>query len=143
MRLNLSPPSVLALLIALANFGRAEKATAPATLKPGENLLVQGVPAIPAAIAERANRYTEFRSASVFSWHPQRREMLIGTRFAETVQVHEIKMPGGARTQLTFFPDRVAGASYQPHQGSYFVFSKDTGGGEWFQLYRYDFVNLD
>src|ERR1044071_8923960 len=143
MRLNLSPPSVLALLIALANFGRAEEATAPATLKPGENLLVQGVPAIPAAIAERANRYTEFRSASVFSWHPQRREMLIGTRFADTVQIHEVKMPGGARTQLTFFPDRISGGSYHPHAGDYFVFNKDIGGGEWFQLYRYETSSRD
>jgi dipeptidyl aminopeptidase/acylaminoacyl peptidase len=143
MRLNLSPPSVLALLIALANFGHAEEATAPATIKPGENLLVQGVPAIPAAIAERANRYTEFRSASVFSWHPQRREMLIGTRFADTVQIHEVKMPGGARTQLTFFPDRISGGSYHPHAGDYFVFNKDIGGGEWFQLYRYETSSRD
>ena len=64
--------------------------------------------------------------------------MLIGTRFADTVQVHEVKMPGGARTQLTFFPDRVSGAVYHPHAGDYFVFSKDIGGGEWYQLYRYD-----
>lgn len=105
---------------------------------PGANLAVQGIPPIPAAIAERANRYTESRGASVFAWHPQKRELLIGTRFAETVQIHEVKMPGGARTQRTFFPDRVSGASYQPHRGDYFVFSKDIGGGEWYQLYRFD-----
>src|ERR1035437_8189291 len=64
--------------------------------------------------------------------------MLIGTRFADTVQVHEVKMPGGARTQLTFFPDRVSGASYHPHASDYFVFSKDTGGGGCHQLFRYD-----
>jgi dipeptidyl aminopeptidase/acylaminoacyl peptidase len=93
---------------------------------------------MPLSLPERASRYTESRSASVFAWHPRRREMLIGTRFADTVQVHEVKMPGGARTQLTFFPDRVSGASYHPHAGDYFVFSKDTGGGEWYQLFRYD-----
>jgi len=79
------------------------------TLTPGDNLIIQGIPPIPVTIAELANRYTEFRSAAVFSWHPRRREMLIGTRFADTVQVHEVKMPGGARKQLTFFPDRVSG----------------------------------
>jgi protease II len=107
-------------------------------LMPAENLIVDGVPAIPASIPERANRYTESRSAAVFAWHPQRREMLIGTRFADTVQVHELKSPGAARAQLTFFPDRVSGALYHPHTGDYFVFSKDIGGGEWYQLFRYD-----
>ncbi len=138
MKPNLLSSCSIALLISLTQFASAQEAAAPATLKPGENLLVQGVPDIPAKIAEQANRYTEFRSAAVFSWHPQRREMLIGTRFADTVQIHEVKMPGGARNQLTFFPDRVSGATYHPHAGDYFVFSKDIGGGEWFQLYRYD-----
>jgi len=138
MKPNLLSSCTLTLLAFLAQVASAQEAAAPATLKPGENLLVQGVPDIPAKIAEQANRYTEFRSAAVFSWHPQRREMLIGTRFADTVQIHEVKMPGGARNQLTFFPDRVSGATYHPHAGDYFVFSKDIGGGEWFQLYRYD-----
>ena len=114
---------------------------APVTLMPGENLIVDGIPTVPVAIAERANRYTEFRGAAVFDWHPQRRELLIGTRFGDTVQVHEVKMPGGARTQLTFFPDRIAGALYQPHAGDYFLFTKDVGGGEWFQHYRYDLAS--
>ncbi len=136
--MNLTHRVFSLLLILLAALCQAQPAAAPATLAPTDNLIVQGIPAIPATIAERANRYTEFRSAAVFSWQPKRREMLIGTRFADTVQVHELEMPGGARTQLTFFPDRVSGASYHPHTGDYFVFSKDIGGGEWFQLYRYD-----
>src|SRR5882724_2467063 len=138
MRLRLRALFLLVCLISGADLTRAQETAGPATLKPGENLLVQGIPAVPAMIAERANRYTEFRSAAVLSWHPQRREMLIGTRFADTVQIHEVKMPGGARTQLTFFPDRVSGASYHPHAGDYCIFSKDIGGGEWFQLYRYE-----
>jgi dipeptidyl aminopeptidase/acylaminoacyl peptidase len=64
--------------------------------------------------------------------------MLITTRFADTPQVHLIKMPGGERRQLTFFPDRVGAASFQPTRGDFFVFLKDVGGGEFFQIYRYD-----
>ncbi len=52
-------------------------------------------------------------------------------------------MPGGARTQLTFFPDRTSFASYQPHKGDYFIFGKDVGGGEWYQIFRYDIGNGD
>ena len=48
-------------------------------------------------------------------------------------------MPGGARRQLTFFPDRVGGASFgRASAGDYFVFAKDRGGDEFFQIYRYD-----
>jgi dipeptidyl aminopeptidase/acylaminoacyl peptidase len=113
------------------------------TLVANENLIVDNIPAIPVSVAEKANRYTEFRAASTFSWHPKRREMLIGTRFGDTVQVHQLSMPGGARTQLTFYPDRVSGASYHPHVGDYFIFSKDVGGGEWYQIYRYDVATGD
>jgi dipeptidyl aminopeptidase/acylaminoacyl peptidase len=104
-----------------------------------ENLVVEGIPAIPAAMAGEIDRYTEFRYAGLSNWHPLRREMLIGTRFAETSQIHLVKFPGGARTQLTFFKDRAGGATYQPVKGDYFVFNKAIGGNEQYQKYRYDF----
>ena len=105
---------------------------------PNENLVAEGIPKIPVSIAEAAARYTEFRSVYFMGWHPTRREILIETRFGDTAQVHQVKFPGGARTQLTFFPDRIAGAQYDPVHGDSFVFNKDTGGGEFFQIYRYD-----
>lgn len=124
-------PLALALLAA-TSVARAQD------VAPGDNLLVDGVPKIPASLAESVSRYTEFRSAAFLDWHPVRREMLIATRFGDTAQVHEVRRPLGARTQLTFFPDRVSDAAYQPKTGDYFVFSKDAGGGEFFQLYRFD-----
>ncbi len=110
---------------------------------PNENLVAEGIPKIPASLAASVGRYSEFRTAFFASWHPTKREMLIETRFADTNQVHQIKFPGGARTQLTFFPDRIAGAAYQPVNGDSFVFLKDIGGGEFFQLYRYDLATGD
>jgi len=105
---------------------------------PNENLVVEGVPKIPSSLAETVDRYTNFRGASLNSWDPVKREMLISTRFADTNQVHHVAMPGGARTQLTFYPDSISGAQYPPNKDAFFVFSKDIGGGEFFQLYRYD-----
>jgi dipeptidyl aminopeptidase/acylaminoacyl peptidase len=110
---------------------------------PNENLVAEGIPKIPASLAESVARYSEVRSAFLASWHPTRREMLIETRFADTNQVHQVKFPGGARTQLTFFPDRIAGAWYQPVNGDSFLFGKDIGGGEFFQLYLYDLKTGD
>ena len=120
-------------------FGFAQEAV----IRPNDALILENIPPIPASIGEKADRYTEFRSAAIASWHPQRREMLIGTRFGDTVQVHSVTMPGGARTQLTFFPDRIADASYQPHKGDYFLFRKDVGGGEWYQIFRFDVATGD
>jgi dipeptidyl aminopeptidase/acylaminoacyl peptidase len=111
-----------------------------AELRPGDNLIAENVPNIPLSLVESVDRYTEGRWAALTSWHPTRREMLIITRFGETVQAHQVKFPGGARTQLTFFPDRVRGISYQPTRGDYFIFSKDTNGNEFSQYYRYDFA---
>jgi dipeptidyl aminopeptidase/acylaminoacyl peptidase len=108
------------------------------TVVPNENLVAEGIPKIPASLAESVGRYSDFRSAFFASWNPTRREMLVTTRFADTNQVHEVKFPGGARTQLTFFPDRVSSAAYEPVHGETFLFSKDVGGGEFFQLYLYE-----
>ncbi|MBF2064543.1 MAG: S9 family peptidase [Calothrix sp. C42_A2020_038] len=113
------------------------------TITPGDNLVVEGIPPIPVSIAQTVERYTNFRAATLASWHPQRREMLISTRFADTPQVHLVKSPLGARKQLTFFPERVGGGSFQPTQGEYFVFSKDIGGNEFSQNYRYDLKTGD
>src|ERR1700731_4141955 len=110
---------------------------------PNENLVVEGIPKIPVSLADAVGRYSEFRSADFTSWHPNKREMLITTRFADTAQVRQVKFPGGARPQLTFFPDRIAGAAYQPGSGDSLLFVKVIGGGEFFQIYRYDFSTGD
>ncbi len=111
---------------------------AMSTITPNENLVLEGIPGISAQLAQRVDRYTQFRSASITSWHPTKREMLISTRFGDVAQVHQVKFPLGARKQLTFFPERVSAASFQPKNGDYFVFSKDIGGNEFSQNYRYD-----
>jgi Tol biopolymer transport system component len=111
---------------------------APQSVLPNSALVVEGIPPVPTSIAQQADRYTQVRSAAFLDWHPTKREMLINTRFGDVPQVHRVAAPGADRTQLTFFPDRVTSAHYDPLNGKYFIFSKDIGGGEWFQYYRYD-----
>ena len=112
-------------------------------LTPTENLVVEGIPAIQRSLVTDVNRYTEFRAAGLQSWHPTRREMLITTRFADVAQIHAVKVPLGARQQLTFFAEAPSGATFQPTRGDYFVFSRDTGGNEFNQNYRYDVATGD
>jgi dipeptidyl aminopeptidase/acylaminoacyl peptidase len=104
-----------------------------------ERVKVDGVPPIPMAIADAVAPYGQFRQARLLGWHPIERRLLISTVFGSVSQIHEVRSPGGARVQLTFFRDGVTGgASYDP-SGRFFVFRKDTsGGGEAMQLFRYD-----
>jgi dipeptidyl aminopeptidase/acylaminoacyl peptidase len=156
--------------------GPAARADAPATtataatpaaakaavVPPPAALVLDGVPPIPAAVAEEAQRFTEFRSASLAAWHPTKREMLVRTRFADTLQVHEVRQPLGMRKQVTFFPDSVDAVVYPPAgdiakagdpaapgprggaaNPGYFLFTKDVGGSEFDQIFRYDLTTGD
>ncbi|MGH9556826.1 MAG: S9 family peptidase [Terriglobales bacterium] len=131
-----SPVRVFAVLLVLLS--AAPLIAQTGEIQPGDNLVAEGVPKIPASLAAQVGRYTEFRAAVFTDWHPTRREMLVRTRFADVAQIHWVKFPGGARTQMTFFPERVPAAAFRPKTGDYFVFNKDIGGNEFFQYYRYD-----
>ncbi len=115
-------------------------AAEPSRLTPPDSLVLDGVPPIPPEIAEQVGRYTESRAAAFLDWQPGKPEMLILTRFGDTNQVHLVTQPGGARTQLTFFADRINEATFDPQTGAFFVFSKSAGGNEFNQNYRYDFA---
>ena len=111
---------------------------------PGDHLVAEGIPPIPSDLVERSARYTNGRAAEILDWHPTKQEMLIVTFFANIPQVHQVKFPGGARTQLTFLDDNPArGVSYHPTAGDYFIFSRDVGGDQNYQNYRYDFSTGD
>lgn len=134
----------LALTVAIGSAAFAEDAKSEAVLKPGDNLVVEGIPPVGMDLVDKADRYTNFRSAALSDWHPEKRQILINTRFADTVQVHEVGMPLGARTQQTFFRDSARGGTYQPVKSSkYLIFTKDKGGDEFFQKYRLDFDTKD
>lgn len=108
------------------------------TLTPADNLIVEGVPAVPLALTEAVRPYGESRSASFTDWHPTRREMLIRTRLGDTWQLHRLTQPGGARQQVTFRKDNVGGGAYDPQEGGHLFFVQDRGGDEFFQFYRQD-----
>lgn len=101
------------------------------------NLVMEDLPLIPPTLAERTNRYQQTRSATLAGWLGRDQGMLISTRFAETAQIHQVAMPGGDRSQLTFFAEPVAEAAASP-DGKRFVFTRDIGGNEFYQVYQFD-----
>lgn len=106
------------------------------TMPKPATLTATGMPEIPAEIYEGAKRYFEGRSAGFVGWDPSDGSMLISTRFANVSQLHRVARPLGMRQQMTFEDDPV-GANLSP-TGETLVISKDAGGSEFNQLYRYD-----
>lgn len=103
------------------------------------SLIIDGIPDIPQRISDRMNQYQNVRSATFADWDPNGSGMLISTRFAETSQIHFVARPGAARQQLTFFKEPVSSAAYDPRPDKHgFLFSMDTGGGEFYQLFYLD-----
>ena len=102
------------------------------------SLVLEGVPEIPAEITARLEQYQNTRSANFGSWLHDG-SMLISTRFGDTNQVHRVHEPLGARRQLTFFKEPVNNASVSPDPALRgFIYSRDIGGNEFFQLYWFD-----
>lgn len=103
------------------------------------NRISENIPAIPAELFERLNRYQNTRGASVAGW-TRDDCLIIGTRFAETTQAHRVCAPMGMREQLTFYAEPIAGITPAPAKATQdgFVFSKDKGGDEFSQLYWFD-----
>ena len=82
-------------------------------------------------------QYTEMKSAAFVDWDPRGNGMIIATRTGNTTQLHWLEKPLGVSKQLTDFPEPVSEAFFPPDTGKkYFLFTKDAGGGENFQVFR-------
>ena len=129
-----------ALLPALAADTIAARAAEPAAvvLPVPESIAAENVPPIPRERVEALLPYENIRNASLSDWHPTERRLLIGTRFAESSQIHEVAMPMGARTQLTFYRDPVSSGQYRPGNPDQLVYSLNEDGAENFQLFLLD-----
>lgn len=99
---------------------------------------VDGVPPIPASSINDIKPYLEAREAYLQDWHPLRKEMLILTRFGNTMQSHIVKMPGGMRKQITFYEEPVYQSLFDPKNGQYIISVKDMSGNEFWQIYKQD-----
>ncbi|CAA9254500.1 MAG: FIG00684568: hypothetical protein [uncultured Cytophagales bacterium] len=134
----MNPATRYALLLLL---GLALPAAAPAQVERRErgNLVMEGIPEVPATLTEKLYQYQSTRSAGVADWLPDGKGLLITTRFGETNQLHLVERPGGDRRQITFFPEPVTGATFpERRDGRTFYFLKDVGGGEFYQLFSFD-----
>ncbi|BAW00132.1 MULTISPECIES: S9 family peptidase [Bacteria] len=137
-RLLPSTTFLTATALALACAGAAHAQTpAPVERLHQGNRTSENVPAVPAELLERLNRYQNTRGANFAGW-TQDGCLLISTRFAETSQAHRVCAPLGMREQLTFYPEPVNALTVAPGAADGFVFGKDVGGNEFWQLHWFD-----
>ena len=104
------------------------------TVQPPANMEVRGAPEVSATVAETLARYRNARSAALVDWIGD--EVLVATRFGDSTQLHRVETPLGMRRQVTFFAEPVRSAAVNPHESEPgFVFLKDIGGSEFYQLF--------
>jgi dipeptidyl aminopeptidase/acylaminoacyl peptidase len=137
MNRMLAGASLAALLLAAPALAQTPPGQTPKAVDRREigNQILENVPVAPPSIRASLNRYQNVRAASFQDWSADG-GMLIVTRFGNTNQLHKVAAPGADRTQLTFHDEPVAGVHTLP-KGDV-LFSKDTGGDEWFQLFLRD-----
>ena len=100
------------------------------------NLVLEDIPALDTALAERLDDWLAVRGASFVDFLPEG-GMLISTRFGDVEQLHRVAAPGADREQLTFYREPVQSARAARNGVNGFVFLKDRGGDENSQLYYY------
>ncbi len=100
-------------------------------------LIMEGIPAIPPALAQTLSRYQNIRTSSISGWSEDSRSIYIKTRFGPVSQLHRVDKPGGARLQLTFADEPVGEIASQPH-GHLLALTRDRDGDEFDQLLLLD-----
>lgn len=125
---------------ALPGISQAASADEPLVQRREQGALVlENIPPIPADISDTLFQYQQARSASFAGWLPGGQGVLISTRFGQTSQVHRVREPLGDRQQITFFAEPISNIAPSPDpEQPVFLFSKDEGGNELYQLYLQD-----
>ncbi|MGG7602985.1 S9 family peptidase [Massilia sp. BKSP1R2A-1] len=117
-------------------FAAAPMALAQDTVAPPAAMVLENVPPVSAALAAKVAKYNEFKPTSYAAWHPTKVEMIVSRRHQNTPQLFRVARPGAPLELLTDYPEPVRGAQYEPKNGRYYVFSRDSGGNEVFRAYR-------
>jgi dipeptidyl aminopeptidase/acylaminoacyl peptidase len=105
------------------------------------NLVIEDIPEIPEQLSNRLEQYQNTRSAGFAGWAADDEGMFISTRFGETSQIHFVGFPEAYRRQVTFFDEPVGGIAVRPTpETPGFLFMKDYGGNETYQMFYFDLI---
>jgi dipeptidyl aminopeptidase/acylaminoacyl peptidase len=132
-------PLLCSTVLALSLAAPAGLAQSPSNAVPApESIVARHVPPIPRQVVEELLPYENTRSAAFADWHPQERRLLVLTRFAQATQLHEVAVPLGTRSQITFYDEPVTHGAYRPGNPAQVVVSLNAAGAENYQLLLLD-----
>ena len=100
-------------------------------------LVMEDVPEIPREVLVSLMRYQNIRAAVFRAWTPGSDGIYVSTGFGNVDSIHRVDKPGGARRQLTFYNERIAGIMGRP-RGRELLFTRDSGGSEVAQIFAFD-----
>ena len=94
------------------------------------------VPPIPAALRAEMAPYLKTRAQRFLGWHPVARRILVSAPDANATQLFVIDQPMGAARQLTFGPEPVKEAEFEPETGRQILLLRDVVGVRGSQVFR-------
>ncbi len=97
-----------------------------AAAKAGQGVVA--VPRIPAALREEVMPFLNPGTQRFHGWHPVERRILVGAPDANATQLFVVDQPMGVARQLTFGPESVYGAAYQPEIGRQILLQREATG---------------
>lgn len=104
---------------------------------PGENLVTEGIPKIPAALAQTVNRYTNAWGFRLAGWDLTERQLLFKNLAGSETWILRGDSPGVSPKLSFFIPTGVYDVYWQP-QAKYLVYNHDKDGNDSFQFYLFD-----
>ena len=100
-------------------------------------LIMEDIPSIPESLPPLLSRYQNIRSASFSSFSKDSKNIFIKTRLGPVSQLHRVKVPGGARYQVTFGEEPVGEVLLQPNNNQ-LALTLDDGGDEFDQIFLFN-----
>lgn len=121
-------------------FAQEEDSVPEAKVSVPEAMVTRNIPVLSESLKAQVEQYSHVRSAAFVDWYPTPQGkstsgLLMTTRFGNTYQFHRLMQPGARREQLTFFEEPVSSGHFSPTQPQWFLFGKDIGGSENYQLF--------
>lgn len=119
--------------------GRAVSAQSD-SITPPEGIETQGIPKIPASLAQQLKRYTGAYGLPLAGWHPTKRELWL-KGISSATWVSSIESPEGAQKVWLYLRfGGVYDVYFQP-QAKHLIYNRDTDGDESFQMFLYNLEN--
>src|SRR5215471_18738530 len=123
--------------LVLSGSALARQTSTAAEILPGNNLVTEGIPKIPASLAQTINRYTNAWGFRLAGWDLTKRELLFKNLADSETWILRGDTPAASPKLSFFIPTGVYDVYWQP-QAKYLVYNHDTNGNDSFQFYLFD-----